>query len=106
MKVTYGTMSFLYKFGTTEDGEDYIGTMTHVVASTADGRRFIKADVAFPSCRRFDSGDGVRSFEDLREQAEEQAHKLAQSLKILYSILMIGKRLQPLTALPRIASKI
>jgi len=78
--------SGLKKFGTTEDGEDYIGEIYYVIAEDKNGNRWVSPET-FPGCvvRDDDSdleGYGIGYyFDDTRAEAQIDAYALIEKMK-------------------------
>jgi hypothetical protein len=72
----FGITSYLHKFGTTEDGEDFIAEVLFIVAESRDGSRFSHF-ATFPCTEEmFDEEEGLPYFPDMREEARSKAEAL------------------------------
>jgi hypothetical protein len=72
----FGITSYLHKFGTTEDGEDFVGEVYFIVAELEDGTRYSHFATFPGATAEVDEEHGIPYFPDRREEAMAEAENL------------------------------
>ncbi len=80
MTLAVEVISYLYKAGVTEDGEDYVAESYSVRVQSPSGRRWVHEEY-FEGCAPGRDPDGFPFFSDVREAAKAKAEKLAKAVR-------------------------